>query len=301
MVETPEITEIPQSSAPQPDLGSFAAYEASRTAKPEEKPAAEPEKPVETSAQPETTEGSTEKAEKPKRDRTAEGRIAELTAQNKQLREEFERWKAEQAQPAKPAAQVDKTPEATNGGEPLLKDYVARLGADETYEDAQQKWLRDHKRWDREQERLEASKAKEEETSRETAKRVQGKFEEARTKYEDFDDVVSSNWVTPQIQAAVAEYLKEADSMDALYYLGKHPEEVERLSGLSRVRQLAEIGKIEAKLSTPEPKQPAAPPTSKAPAPIRNVSGGGEEAKVDLTKAKSFAEYERERLKQLKR
>lgn len=90
-----------------------------------------------------------------------------------------------------------------------------------------------------------------------------------REKYKDFDDVVGNDEVP--ITKAMAEAIMEADlGYEVAYYLGKHPEEAERIADLSPARQAVEIGKLEAKLSeSPKPK------ASQAPEPISPVKGGG--------------------------
>jgi hypothetical protein len=56
-----------------------------------------------------------------------------------------------------------------------------------------------------------------------------------------------------------------------LHHLATHPDEHERISELSPVRQVAELGKLEAKMA-PAPKKTAT--ASNAPAPITTTKGG---------------------------
>ena len=292
MVETPDIIE---QAAPQPAFESLEAYAASRANPKEDPPAAESEVQAKTSSEStETTDGSEEKAEKPKRDRTAEGRIAELTRKARELEEERNHWrsKAESATAPKPETPKLETQPNTSDGKPQLKTFVAQLGADETYEDAQERWADAVAEW---REQQAQKKAQERETAtkqQETAIKLKTKVEEARSKYEDFDQVTEGNWLTPAMQ----EFLIEADSLDVIYHLGANRDEVARISQLSRARQIAELGKIEDRLSKPEPK-PTAPPVSKAPAPLRNVSGSAPEPERDPNKAQTFEEFQRLRSK----
>lgn len=289
MVETPEIIE---KAAPQPAFESLEAYEASRSNPKEDPPAAEI-KTEPTSEKVETTEGS-EKAEKPKRDRTAEGRIAELTRRAKELEDERNEWrsKAESATAPKPEApKVETKPTATDG-KPQLKQFVAELKADETYEDAQERWADAVADWREQQAQKKAVERETATKQQETAIKVKTKIEEARAKYQDFDQVTEGSWLTPAMQA----FITDADSLDVIYHLGANREEVARISQLSHARQLAELGKIEARISQPEPK-PTAPPVSKAPAPLRNVSGTAPESESDPTKAPTFEAYQRMRSK----
>jgi len=73
-----------------------------------------------------------------------------------------------------------------------------------------------------------------------------------------------------------------------LYYLSTHEEDAERISGLSAMRQVAELGKLEMKVS-----MPAKRTVSQAPAPASVISGGKTSTK-DLNKM-SQAEYEAHR------
>lgn len=75
-----------------------------------------------------------------------------------------------------------------------------------------------------------------------------------------------------------------------LYHLAQHPEEADRISELSPVRQIAELGKLETKIAQPAKR------TTNAPAPA-NTTTGGRTVTKDLSKL-SQAEYEAERKKQ---
>ena len=91
--------------------------------------------------------------------------------------------------------------------------------------------------------------------------------EEARGKYDDFDQV-AYNPKLP-ITDVMAETIRASDiGPDLAYHLGQNPKEAERIARLSPFLQAKEIGKIEAKLA-------AAPPVKKhssAPAPITPVT-----------------------------
>lgn len=58
-----------------------------------------------------------------------------------------------------------------------------------------------------------------------------------------------------------------------LYHLAKHPEDAERIAELSPTRQIAELGKLEAKLGSPPAKK-----ASNAPEPPNPVKGGANAA-----------------------
>ena len=87
--------------------------------------------------------------------------------------------------------------------------------------------------------------------------------EEARTKYDDFEQV-AYNPNLP-ITTEMAQAIQYSDiGPDLAYHLGANPKEAERISRLPPLLQAKEIGRIEAKLA-------ADPPTKKttsAPTPI---------------------------------
>jgi hypothetical protein len=94
--------------------------------------------------------------------------------------------------------------------------------------------------------------------------------EEARTKYDDFEQV-AYNPKLP-ITDVMAQTIQSSDvGPDMAYYLGSNPKEAERISRLSPFMQAKEIGRIEAKLSD----NPPVKKTSNAPAPIAPVTARG--------------------------
>ena len=93
------------------------------------------------------------------------------------------------------------------------------------------------------------------------------KEEEARSKYDDFEQV-AYNPKLP-ITDVMAQTIQASEvGPDMAYYLGSNPKEAERISRLSPLVQAKELGKIEAKLSD----NPPVKKTSSAPAPIAPVT-----------------------------
>lgn len=91
--------------------------------------------------------------------------------------------------------------------------------------------------------------------------------EEARSKYDDFEQV-AYNPKLP-ITDVMAQTIQASEiGPEMAYYLGSNPKEAERISKLSPFLQAKEIGKIEAKLSD----NPPVKKTSNAPAPIAPVT-----------------------------
>jgi len=91
--------------------------------------------------------------------------------------------------------------------------------------------------------------------------------EEARNKYEDFEQVAYNPSL--RITNVMAETIQASDiGPDVAYFLGANPKEADRISRLSPFLQAKEIGKIEAKLSD----NPPVKKTTSAPAPIKPVT-----------------------------
>lgn len=90
-------------------------------------------------------------------------------------------------------------------------------------------------------------------------------------KYDDFADLLSSPSlrITATMRDAIFEVEEQDSQVEMSYYLAQNPKEALRISKLSPMRQVQEIGKLEAKItSAPPPKRP-----SSAPAPIAPVGG----------------------------
>jgi hypothetical protein len=91
--------------------------------------------------------------------------------------------------------------------------------------------------------------------------------EEARTKYEDFEQVAYNPSL--RITNVMAESIQASEiGPEVAYFLGQNPKEADRISRLSPLLQAKEIGKIEVKLAT----DPPARKTTSAPDPIRPVA-----------------------------
>jgi hypothetical protein len=127
--------------------------------------------------------------------------------------------------------------------------------------------------------------------------------EEARNKYEDFEQVVYNPAL--RITDAMAQSIQASEiGPEVAYYLGANPKEADRISRLSPLLQAKEIGKIEVKLATSPPVQK----TSSAPAPINPVtarsSGNPSYDTTDprSTKAMGVSEWiEAERQRQIRK
>ena len=110
--------------------------------------------------------------------------------------------------------------------------------------------------------------------------------EEARTKYEDFEQV-AYNPKLPITQVMAQTIQASEIGPEVAYYLGTNPKDADRISRLSPFLQAKEIGKIEAKLTD----NPPVKKSSSAPAPIQPVTPRGGNARVlDTTDPRSIKE-----------
>ena len=129
------------------------------------------------------------------------------------------------------------------------------------------------------------------------------KEEEARAKYDDFEQVAYN----PQLRITdvMAQTIQASDiGPELAYHLGSNPKEADRISRLTPFLQAKEIGKIEAKLAA----NPPLPRTTSAPTPITPVtartSGNPSYDTTDprSVKAMSTSEWiEAERQRQMKK
>jgi hypothetical protein len=237
---------------------------------PEQAPTAEPVAATDTPPEPTPTEASKTFSQE------------ELDAiVGKRLAREQRKWEREQAQKAK------SQPVPT---EPLKADDFADA---QTYADA----LAERKA----QELLAKRDAEAERAA--TLDAYHDREEEARNKYDDFEQV-AYNPKLPVTETMAQTIQATENGPDVIYYLGSNPKEAERIARLSPLLQAREIGKIEAKLGD----NPPAKKTSTAPAPIAPVTARTSGAPAyDTTdprsvKAMSTSDWiEAERLRQIKK
>lgn len=111
----------------------------------------------------------------------------------------------------------------------------------------------------------------------------QARAEDARARYEDFDEVVFDNTtpITPHMAHAIV--TAEAGH-EVAYYLGRNKKEAARIASLHPVAQAVEIGRLEARI-TSQPRR-----VTQAPPPPSTVVGSALPAR-DPANASSFAEY----------
>lgn len=138
----------------------------------------------------------------------------------------------------------------------------------------------------------------------EAENRMKTRFDAVRKAHPDFDEVIEriKGTAADQVPQHVLNYLFESEQGGELhYYLMKHPEETTRIAKMKPILGLAELGKLEDKLTAKPAEKPAVvvtPQRGGAPAPITPLSGEGT-GSVNTDPAKmSYKElraYERER------
>jgi hypothetical protein len=97
--------------------------------------------------------------------------------------------------------------------------------------------------------------------------------EEAKDKYEDWDEVVNQNiFIGREAQLAILELENGAE---VIYYLGRHPVAAAKLGELSPVAAIMEVGRLSTRLKTGTPSPGETNGTKKAkaviPAPVKHV------------------------------
>ena len=201
----------------------------------------------------------------------------------KRLAREQRKWEREQAQKIK--AQPPAPPP-----EPLKPDNFADAQA---YAEAIA---------ERKAQELLAQRAAEAERTA-TLEAYHDREEEARTKYDDFEQI-AYNPKLPVTETMAQTIQASEIGPDVIYYLGSNPKEAERIARLNPLLQAREIGRIEAKIAS----NPPAKKTSTAPAPIAPVTARTSGAPAfDTTdprsvKSMSTSEWiEQERLRQIKK
>ena len=238
----------------------------------------------------ETSEESEEEGEeKPKRS----GFKKRLDRKNRQLtkaQEEVEYWKQEALKKNQPKEEKEVVTAPPSKGKPDFNDYEDH----DAYMEALAEWKVDQRLAARE-ERQEAEKAKTVQTKKIEA--WQTKVTEIADKTPDFEDVMEdSDDVSfgPHVQ----ETIFDSDLGPAiLYELAKDSKEALRISELSPLAAIREIGKIEGRIQSSSQKTKTTK-TTKAPRPLTPNRGSGKVSKDLNDPNLSFSEYEAIRNKQ---
>jgi hypothetical protein len=241
----PAAVEETTSSAPPPDAGPAAGAEGDGGI-PAEGAGSEAGAPGGDGPEPPPA------TEQPKAKKPGSARLKEEVAR---LRAELEQLKAEKPAAAGEPPARDAAPPVKEGEpappsppaeqpEPTLRQYTQPGGTSyvegEDYDDAAQRWIRDHRKWERTEEaRLAAEEtaAKQRAEAENATKAAQQAEEDAwkaqsqqvADEHPDFAEVIAQPLFTPAMQYALK---LEEDGARLAYWLGKHPEEANRIAHL---------------------------------------------------------------------
>jgi len=292
--------EIPE----QPKKAESAAADAPKEEKSEAK--------SEAAAKPESETGGQEHKKGGKK--SAEERIAQLTARTKELEARLEAASKPEAtkanEKAEPAAKPQEKLEAPK--KPLLKDFKSY----DEYETAKDKYYEDLADY---RAALKLAEFRQQQVQQAKSQELQTKLTDARARYENADAVIApaakSIMEDAQIPGVVKAMVDDSPVMiDLLYVLGSKAEELSQFVTLAKTQPLAamrtvaameqmiqaELGKSEqnrgadGKFSKSEEKAPEKKET-KAPPPEKVLGGGSppaDEAEAAL-KAGNFREFKR--------
>ena len=109
----------------------------------------------------------------------------------------------------------------------------------------------------------------------------------AKANLPDFEDMVTSSEVA--VSNEVRDAIMESDvGPQVLYHLAENPEFAEKLSKMSTITALREIGKLEASFEKQEPEKKTVAMKTRAPAPINPIKGGGSAVDVPMNSAGEF-------------
>ena len=274
--------------------------------KQESEPAATPAKEAKsepegkTAAESETASKQGKRERKPGEKLSAEERIAQLLAENKDLKAERERSRATEPKPSAEKTEPAKQPEAPKRPNPFKWQGTA-----EEYESAMEKWEAYQKRQAvQEFQRSEAAKAQ--------SKELQSKVDEVKAKYPDASEKINTTFESfskVQFPAVIWAMFDDSECLPDLFYVlsdettrSNFIETVKTNPGKA-VRALAQMeADIKAASAKTEPLEKSEPKTPaetkpRAPKPPSEVGGRGaapEDELLGAAKDKDFRRFEGE-------
>lgn len=265
---------------------------------------AQAEQETEASATSTANEGDNEQTGEQKHKGGFQRRIDKLTKEKSDKERELAYWREQALRTQPTETKKDEPVKSAETAKPKSDDFATW----DEYHEALTDWKVEQKLSARDKEATEkAEKAKAEAEQKTASQKWEDACEKAREAHEDFDEVALNpdiqQHITPVIAAAVA----ESDvNTEIAYYLGQHPDELQRISKLSPVGQAREIGKLEAQFASGKSEASATevkePPISKAPAPIKPVGKASGHAPVDIhDPAMPYKDFVKAREAQLKR
>lgn len=247
-VTTPDPIQGTEPATDETTVAPGAAEPEADPATPPAKAGAEPDAPGDETPEPDPKPSGFEK------------RISKLTWQAREAERQAAYWRG--------IAEGKGAP--PQGAQPEAKDGPPKQEQFETYDEYLRALTRHEISTTMAQERQKLTRELE-------GRELQGGFEKRveafREKHADFDEVAFSDdhQVSPTMRDAI---VNTQDGAEIAYWLGKNPEESNRIARLSPNHQILELGRISARLAAPPPAPPPRP-ASAAPAPITPVKAGG--------------------------
>jgi hypothetical protein len=296
---------------------SFADYEAARKGEskaPEESdeksatdsksdqnesPESDPEEnEAEETKDDEDEESESKEDDKPKKKGGVHRRIDKLVKAKAQAQQEAEYWREQAMKSSGQKAESKKV-----GSTPAVADDKPNPENFDThaeYVEALTDWKITQK------EKLQAQAAAESARKSEQEKAIKSHVERVKSfskSVDDFSEVLESV-DDIRVSETVEQAIIESENGPALMYeLAKNREEFERINSLPPIAAARELGRIEARLTASTEKRSEAKKVTSAPRPVAPVGrSSGASVKPALNDPNiPFAEYERQRLAQLRR
>jgi hypothetical protein len=179
---------------------------------------------------------------------------------------------AQQQQMGQPQEQPEAPAEPQAPSVEQFDDYDQYVGAVAQY-NAQMALREENKRIQAEQ----AEQQKQQQMAQ-IAQNYQQKESEARSEFEDYDEVVRNPNLP--INTVMAQVIQRSDvGPQVAYYLGKNPQVADQISKLSPLDAVKQLAVIETNLS----KEPDVAPPPKPVEPVSTL-GSGEQTKIDPEK-----------------
>jgi hypothetical protein len=257
-------------------------------------PEATPAETLETSEaqdqeeQEEKPEGKEEKEPKEKLSKNVEKKIGKLTKKASEARAEAEYWRKEalkhQTAPAAQSPQAQPLETKVPDGKPVPENFESHAA----YEEALVEWKVEQKLSARDQKAKEAEVKTIQQQREETFFKDREEFAKTKDDFEDVMEGIQDIKLSLTVYESVLDAGKQGPEL--LYALGKEPELLKRICAMPAIQAAREIGKFEAKLSSPS-LPVAEAKTTKAPKPIKPVGTNTADVSTKQPWEMSYREY----------
>lgn len=287
----------------------FEAYKALRsgTAKPAEE-VAEGESAGENDGEAPAPGKESQEPEKPKKDRSFDGRISELTAARKKAEERATQLEQELAEARKPRQEARTEPKAEPKPEPKAEDDEPDLdafvegGKYDTWGKATKAWKQAHDAWRDGKAKVESEQKQREQSETEAQQAAWRRIGQTRDKRPDFEEKVKAVDFS-KLPNDMSLFIRDSEQTgEFVYHFSIDQAEMNRIAQIQNPKQREkELLKLELRFESEaaqseEPPEPKKAPVTKAPPPIRSITSGGTPGKPkDLNEINDFEEYKKTR------